>query len=167
MSQERHLRVGLISDTHGLLRPEARTFLAGCDYIIHGGDVGCADILEELAAMAPLIAVRGNNDKEPWAERLPDDRDDQGGRRIRLRHPQSRGTRHRPASPREWPSSSPVIRTNRHRGARRHFVRQPGKLRTEALQAADFRRRNHRLRQRTVQGADHRICATADRPRAR
>jgi putative phosphoesterase len=64
------LRVGLISDTHGLLRPEARAFLVGCDYIVHGGDVGGAGILEELAAMAPLIAVRGNNDKEPWAAHL-------------------------------------------------------------------------------------------------
>jgi uncharacterized protein len=64
------LRVGLISDTHGLLRPEARAFLAGCDYIVHGGDVGGADILDELAAMAPLIAVRGNNDTEPWAAHL-------------------------------------------------------------------------------------------------
>ena len=60
------LRVGLISDTHGLLRPEARAFLLGCDYIVHGGDVGDATILDELGSMAPLIAVRGNNDKEPW-----------------------------------------------------------------------------------------------------
>jgi uncharacterized protein len=65
-----NLRVGLISDTHGLLRPEARAFLMGCDYIIHGGDVGGAEILEELAAVAPLIAVRGNNDTAPWARRL-------------------------------------------------------------------------------------------------
>jgi putative phosphoesterase len=65
-----HLRVGLISDTHGLLRPEARAFLVGCDYIIHGGDVGEPKILEELALLAPLIAVRGNNDTGPWAARL-------------------------------------------------------------------------------------------------
>jgi putative phosphoesterase len=70
MSKDGPLRVGLISDTHGLLRPEARTFLAGSDYIVHGGDVGGADILEVLAAMAPLIAVRGNNDKGAWARRL-------------------------------------------------------------------------------------------------
>ena len=49
----------------------ARAFLVGCDYIIHGGDVGGADILDELAALAPLIAVRGNNDREPWAAHLP------------------------------------------------------------------------------------------------
>jgi uncharacterized protein len=64
------LRVGLISDTHGLLRPEARAFLVGCDYIIHGGDVGGTAILEELAAIAPLIAVKGNNDKGACAARL-------------------------------------------------------------------------------------------------
>jgi putative phosphoesterase len=65
------LRVGVISDTHGLLRPDARAFLVGCDYIVHGGDVGGAGILDELAAIAPLIAVRGNNDTEPWAAHLP------------------------------------------------------------------------------------------------
>ena len=64
------LRVGLVSDTHGLLRPEARAFLIACDYIIHGGDVGDPKILDELAAIAPLIAVRGNNDDAPWAARL-------------------------------------------------------------------------------------------------
>jgi len=66
------LRVGVISDTHGLLRAEARAFLTGCDYIIHGGDVGGASILEDLEALAPLIAVRGNNDTEPWSEDLRD-----------------------------------------------------------------------------------------------
>jgi putative phosphoesterase len=65
------LRVGLISDTHGLLRSDARAFLIGCDYILHGGDIGAPRILDELAAIAPLIAVRGNNDTEPWAARLP------------------------------------------------------------------------------------------------
>ena len=64
------LRVGLISDTHGLLRPEARAFLIGCDYIVHGGDIGDLAILDELASMAPLIAVRGNNDTEPWSAGL-------------------------------------------------------------------------------------------------
>ena len=64
------MRVGLLADTHGLLRPEARAFLIGADYIVHGGDVGGADILDELAALAPLIAVRGNNDKGAWAARL-------------------------------------------------------------------------------------------------
>lgn len=64
------LRIGLISDTHGLLRPEALAFLRGCDAIIHGGDIGQAAILEELAVLAPVTAVRGNNDMGAWAERL-------------------------------------------------------------------------------------------------
>ncbi len=66
----RALRVGLISDTHGLLRPEARAFLIGCDYILHGGDIGGQEILDELALIAPVIAVRGNNDTEAWARAL-------------------------------------------------------------------------------------------------
>jgi|SRR5271167_2162086 len=70
MGAKNELRVGVISDTHGLLRAEARAFLTGCDYILHGGDVGGAAVLEELEALAPLIAVRGNNDNEPWAMNL-------------------------------------------------------------------------------------------------
>ncbi|MEP6884966.1 MAG: metallophosphoesterase family protein [Gammaproteobacteria bacterium] len=72
MNTKGSLKVGVVSDTHGLLRPEARAFLIGCDYIVHGGDVGGAEILDELAAVAPLIAVRGNNDTQPWAARLRD-----------------------------------------------------------------------------------------------
>ncbi|MBJ2158842.1 metallophosphoesterase family protein [Variovorax sp. IB41] len=62
------IRVGLISDTHGLLRPQAVASLQGCDFIVHGGDIGDAGILEALAAIAPLTVVRGNNDREPWAD---------------------------------------------------------------------------------------------------
>src|SRR5439155_814097 len=62
------LRVGLISDTHGLQRPEAMAFLRGSDVIVHAGDIGNAAVLAELAAIAPVTAVRGNNDKGPWAE---------------------------------------------------------------------------------------------------
>jgi uncharacterized protein len=64
------LRVGLISDTHGLLRPEALAFLEGSDHIVHGGDICDAGVLEALSALAPVTAVRGNNDRGPWAERL-------------------------------------------------------------------------------------------------
>jgi uncharacterized protein len=71
MGTKNALRVGLVSDTHGLLRPEARAFLAGSDYIIHGGDIGTVEILDELAALAPLVAVRGNNDNQAWAVGLP------------------------------------------------------------------------------------------------
>ena len=65
-------RVGLISDTHGLLRPEAVAFLRGSDFIVHGGDIGHAGVLEELAALAPVTAVRGNNDKAAWAGAVPE-----------------------------------------------------------------------------------------------
>ena len=61
-------RVGLISDTHGLLRPEAMAFLRGSDYIVHAGDIGDANVLKELNALAPVTAVRGNNDRGSWAE---------------------------------------------------------------------------------------------------
>jgi len=66
------LRVGLISDTHGLLRPEATAFLAGSDHIVHAGDVGDPSILDALAAIAPLTAIRGNVDMDVWASQLPD-----------------------------------------------------------------------------------------------
>lgn len=65
------LRVGVISDTHGLLRPEALRALAGVDRIVHAGDVGGPDVLEALAAIAPVSAVRGNNDRGAWAAALP------------------------------------------------------------------------------------------------
>lgn len=64
------LRIGLISDTHGLLRPEAVAFLRGSDHIIHSGDIGGAEILEALARIAPITAVRGNNDTAAWAGAL-------------------------------------------------------------------------------------------------
>ena len=64
------LRIGLISDTHGLLRPEVLAFLRGSDHILHAGDICTADILEQLAALAPVTAVRGNNDRGDWADRL-------------------------------------------------------------------------------------------------
>jgi len=66
------VRIGLISDTHGLLRPEALRFLAGCDHIVHGGDIGKPEILAQLAEVAPLTVVRGNNDREDWAAHIPE-----------------------------------------------------------------------------------------------
>jgi uncharacterized protein len=63
--------VGLISDTHSLLRPEALTALRGSDLIIHAGDVGAPGILEQLGEIAPVVAVRGNVDKGAWASELP------------------------------------------------------------------------------------------------
>ena len=63
--------VGLISDTHGLLRPEALHALKGSDLIIHAGDVGKPEILNDLRALAPVVAVRGNVDRGEWASALP------------------------------------------------------------------------------------------------
>ena len=63
--------VGLISDTHGLLRPKALSALEGSDLIIHAGDVGKPGIIEQLRAVAPVVAVRGNIDKDTWAAQLP------------------------------------------------------------------------------------------------
>jgi len=66
------VRVGLISDTHGLLRPAALAFLRGSDHIVHGGDIGDPAIIDTLAALAPVTAVRGNNDRAAWAAGLPE-----------------------------------------------------------------------------------------------
>ena len=64
-------RVGLISDTHGLVRPEALARLAGVDAIVHAGDVGGPVVLEALGRLAPVTVVRGNNDVGPWAATIP------------------------------------------------------------------------------------------------
>lgn len=73
MGGRRALRwsVGVISDTHRLLRPEAIELLRGSDLILHAGDVGSPEVLERLAELAPVRAVRGNIDRAPWAEALP------------------------------------------------------------------------------------------------
>ncbi len=63
---------GVISDTHGLLRPAALDALRGCSLIIHAGDVGTPDVLAALRTVAPLVAVRGNVDRGAWAEALPE-----------------------------------------------------------------------------------------------
>lgn len=65
-------RVGVISDTHGLLRQSALSALRGVDLILHAGDVGDAAILDRLRAVAPTVAVRGNVDTSPWGRTLPD-----------------------------------------------------------------------------------------------
>jgi uncharacterized protein len=65
------MRIGLISDTHGLLRPQALQALSGVERIIHGGDIGGEALLHALQAIAPVEAVRGNNDQDSWALKLP------------------------------------------------------------------------------------------------
>ncbi|PYC29310.1 YfcE family phosphodiesterase [Aquipseudomonas alcaligenes] len=67
------MKIGLISDTHGLLRPEALAALAGCDHLLHAGDIGRPEILDALRRIAPLTVVRGNNDEGlDWARELPE-----------------------------------------------------------------------------------------------
>jgi len=66
--------IGLISDTHGLLRPEAASVLTGSDLIVHAGDIGKAEVLVELKKIAPLVAIKGNVDRDEWARSVPDRR---------------------------------------------------------------------------------------------
>jgi putative phosphoesterase len=81
------LHIGLISDTHGLLRPEARFALARVDRIIHAGDICTPEVLEWLAEIAPVSAVRGNNDRGAWAAALPEwETLEIGGVRIHVLH---------------------------------------------------------------------------------
>lgn len=65
-------RIGLISDTHGLVRPEALAALKGVELIVHAGDIGKPEVLNRLQAIAPLAAIKGNNDTAPWARHLPE-----------------------------------------------------------------------------------------------
>src|SRR5262249_46206405 len=79
--------IGLISDTHGLIRPEALEALRGSDLIMHCGDVGDPAVLEALRTLAPVRAIRGNNDRGPWANHLPpQDLVEVGGHAIRVLH---------------------------------------------------------------------------------
>lgn len=73
------ITIGVISDTHGLLRPEALKALRGSQHIIHAGDVGSPEILEKLLGIAPLTAVRGNVDREAWALKLRETEVFEGG----------------------------------------------------------------------------------------
>src|SRR5262245_2051754 len=76
-TQRKHLRlktgrIGVISDTHGLVRPEALSALKNSELIIHAGDIGKPEVLTSLKSIAPIIAIRGNNDRESWAKNMPD-----------------------------------------------------------------------------------------------
>ena len=79
--------IGVISDTHGLLRPEALAALRGVDRIIHAGDIGAPEVLAALAEVAPVTAVRGNNDKGPVGSAIAPHAGRRRGRRAHLRHP--------------------------------------------------------------------------------
>jgi len=66
------MTIGVISDTHGLVRPEAAAALQGVDLIVHAGDIGKPAVLDALRDIAPVRAIRGNNDTAPWAMSLPE-----------------------------------------------------------------------------------------------
>jgi uncharacterized protein len=66
------MNIGVISDTHGLLRPEALELLRGSEHIIHAGDIGAPEIIPALEQIAPVTAIRGNIDVQPWAKRFPE-----------------------------------------------------------------------------------------------
>ena len=81
------MRIGIISDTHGLLRPEAIKHLAGTDHIIHAGDIGAPEVIEGLRRIAPTTAIRGNIDVGEWARDLPDtELVELGGRAVYVLH---------------------------------------------------------------------------------
>jgi putative phosphoesterase len=81
------VRIGVISDTHGLVRDQAVAALRGSEMILHAGDVGSGDVLDTLGGIAPVIAVRGNIDRAAWAEPLPETRTvEVAGRRLHLLH---------------------------------------------------------------------------------
>ena len=80
------MKIGILSDTHGLLRPEVLTALQGCDWILHGGDINRQSVLDTLESIAPVKVVRGNNDKE-WANHIPEHLDfELAGIRIYMTH---------------------------------------------------------------------------------
>jgi putative phosphoesterase len=80
------MKIGLISDTHGVMRPEALEALQGVDHIIHAGDIG-AGVLEALKKIAPVTAIRGNNDTGPWANDIPETAEvELGGVRVYVIH---------------------------------------------------------------------------------
>lgn len=81
------VRVGVISDTHGLVRPQALAALAGSELVVHAGDVGSPEVLAALAAVAPVAAIRGNNDVGEWAVALPETRVvEAGGAKLFVLH---------------------------------------------------------------------------------
>ena len=79
--------IGVISDTHGVVRPEALSYFGGADLIFHGGDIGSVAVLRALERIAPVVAVRGNCDREEWSKELPISRSFEiEGRRFLIVH---------------------------------------------------------------------------------
>jgi len=81
------MKIGIISDTHGLMRPQALDALRGSELVVHAGDIGAPEVLDALRALAPLVAIRGNNDIDAWARDLPETANfDVAGRKFHLLH---------------------------------------------------------------------------------
>ena len=90
MSTTQPIRIGLISDTHGLVRDEAVAVLKGCQHILHAGDIDAPDVLVKLRKLAPITVVRGNNDRGSWAQAIPAyDVVEFGSVSVYLRHDES------------------------------------------------------------------------------
>jgi uncharacterized protein len=109
------MRVGVISDTHGLMRPQALEALRGCEAVLHAGDIGSPDVLDALRLLAPLTCVRGNNDTEPWANGIPESVTVEiEGVRVHLVHDleQMKATEVRPGVIVSGHSHRPVIETH-------------------------------------------------------
>ena len=150
------MRIGVISDTHGLLRPEAEALLAGVDHILHAGDIGAPDIVPRLRAIAPVTAVRGNVDVGAWAAAFPEREVARlGGRAILVLHDTAElggdpaamgldavvaGHSHRPGVE----TRDGVLRLNPGAAGRRRF-RLPVTLATLELTAEGMRARIHEL----------------------
>ena len=128
--------IGVISDTHGLLRPEALDALAGVEHIIHAGDIGSPDIVPKLAEVAPVTAIRGNVDTQAWARVFPAGRWSRspGGRSTSSTiSATSTSIRLQPGS--TW--SSPATRTAEDRDETWRRLPQPRQRRSAPVQVAD------------------------------
>lgn len=110
------MRVGLISDTHGLLRPQVFELLAGVERILHAGDVGSAEILTELEAIAPVTAVVGNTDGVELRRQLAEEEWlDLAGRRLLLVHGHQLGSPKPDGLRERWPDADVIVYGHTHR----------------------------------------------------
>ena len=136
------MRVGILSDTHGLLRPQVKDVLKTCDVILHGGDINRETIIKELEAFAPLYVVRGNNDKE-WAEGMPEELS------FSLEGVSFYMVHNKKGASSEGVSGADVVR--------RHALAESGKLRSETVSSADHHGGNDHRRQ-SIPGGKAGIC---------
>src|SRR5215218_7988425 len=129
-------RIGIISDTHGLLRPEAERRLVGVDHIVHAGDIGRPEIIDALRQIAPVTAIRGNVDRGEWPREYPDTKLVRlAGKSIYVLH-DLKTLQARPPLASTW--SSPAFPRTEHRHGPRRSLPQSRQRRTAALQPADY-----------------------------